>query len=140
AAVARAVGRVLAYHEAVALEPAQLRIDLPVARCPEEAGGAVDDSLDVVPGARRFCQEPQHDRRNRCPLRRHVSLRYIATIEKSTGRFRGRLHMRWRGLEPPRGLNPTRPSTLRVYQFRHQRAPSIVAARLVFFGCGSSAT
>ena len=29
--------------------------------------------------------------------------------------------MRWRGLEPPRGC-PTRPSTLRVYQFRHQRA------------------
>src|SRR5215207_2331094 len=35
--------------------------------------------------------------------------------------------MRWRGLEPPRGINPTRPSTLRVYQFRHQRAPRIVA-------------
>src|SRR5256714_6915068 len=37
-------------------------------------------------------------------------------------------HMRWRGLEPPRGVNPTRPSTLRVYQFRHQRAGRIVAA------------
>src|SRR5436305_7805722 len=36
--------------------------------------------------------------------------------------------MRWRGLEPPRGINPTRPSTLRVYQFRHQRAATIVAA------------
>src|SRR5436309_15727833 len=36
--------------------------------------------------------------------------------------------MRWRGLEPPRGVNPTRPSTLRVYQFRHQRAGRIVAA------------
>src|SRR4051812_20597289 len=35
--------------------------------------------------------------------------------------------MRWRGLEPPRGINPTRPSTLRVYQFRHQRARPIVA-------------
>src|SRR4051795_9236092 len=35
--------------------------------------------------------------------------------------------MRWRGLEPPRGVNPTRPSTLRVYQFRHQRAGRIVA-------------
>src|SRR5918911_2868465 len=35
--------------------------------------------------------------------------------------------MRWRGLEPPRGVNPTRPSTLRVYQFRHQRAATIVA-------------
>src|SRR2546423_5194339 len=35
--------------------------------------------------------------------------------------------MRWRGLEPPRGFNPTRPSTLRVYQFRHQRAIASVA-------------
>src|SRR5947207_1456794 len=30
--------------------------------------------------------------------------------------------MRWRGLEPPRAVKPTRPSTLRVYQFRHQRS------------------
>ena|GEM_PF-5537383 len=29
--------------------------------------------------------------------------------------------MRPRGLEPPRELSPTRPSTLRVYQFRHRR-------------------
>ena len=29
--------------------------------------------------------------------------------------------MRWRGLEPPRPVRATRPSTLRVYQFRHQR-------------------
>src|SRR5262249_565731 len=29
--------------------------------------------------------------------------------------------MRPRGLEPPRGKPPTRPSTLRVYQFRHGR-------------------
>src|SRR5438309_163439 len=29
--------------------------------------------------------------------------------------------MRSSGLEPPRGVNPTRPSTLRVYQFRHER-------------------
>src|ERR671933_1064553 len=29
--------------------------------------------------------------------------------------------MRRRGLEPPRALRPTRPSTLRVYQFRHRR-------------------
>ena len=33
--------------------------------------------------------------------------------------------MRWRGLEPPRAAKPTRPSTLRVYQFRHQRARSV---------------
>src|SRR4029453_19130190 len=35
--------------------------------------------------------------------------------------------MRWRGLEPPRPARGTRPSTLRVYQFRHQRAKRIVA-------------
>ena len=29
--------------------------------------------------------------------------------------------VRWRGLEPPRPIRATRPSTLRVYQFRHQR-------------------
>src|ERR1700760_2240686 len=29
--------------------------------------------------------------------------------------------MRSSGLEPPRGNLPTRPSTLRVYQFRHER-------------------
>ena len=29
--------------------------------------------------------------------------------------------MRSSGLEPPRGVSPTRPSTLRVYQFRHER-------------------
>ena len=29
--------------------------------------------------------------------------------------------MRPSGLEPPRGNLPTRPSTLRVYQFRHER-------------------
>ena len=32
------------------------------------------------------------------------------------------LVMRWRGLEPPRPKAATRPSTWRVYQFRHQRA------------------
>lgn len=29
--------------------------------------------------------------------------------------------MRQSGLEPPRAKRPTRPSTLRVYQFRHWR-------------------
>src|SRR5262245_50709424 len=42
--------------------------------------------------------------------------------------------MRWRGLEPPRPVRATRPSTLRVYQFRHQRVgeESVAPARLVF--------
>ena len=33
----------------------------------------------------------------------------------------GAFVMRRRGLEPPRAIQPTRPSTLRVYQFRHRR-------------------
>ena len=35
-------------------------------------------------------------------------------------------NMRWRGLEPPRPKAATRPSTWRVYQFRHQRAKRIL--------------
>ena len=35
---------------------------------------------------------------------------------------RGFRFMRRRGLEPPRAIQPTRPSTLRVYQFRHRRS------------------
>jgi hypothetical protein len=38
---------------------------------------------------------------------------------KSPG-FQG-FPMRLRGVEPPRTLRSTRPSTLRVYQFRHRR-------------------
>jgi GNAT superfamily N-acetyltransferase len=37
--------------------------------------------------------------------------------------------MRWRGLEPPRPNRVTRPSTLRVYQFRHQRGPATTQSR-----------
>ena len=37
--------------------------------------------------------------------------------------------MRWRGLEPPRPKRVTRPSTLRVYQFRHQRALATTQSR-----------
>ncbi len=33
--------------------------------------------------------------------------------------------MRTSGLEPPRGVNPTRPSTWRVYQFRHVRVSNM---------------
>ena len=35
--------------------------------------------------------------------------------------FAGLPEVRPRGLEPPRAIRPTRPSTLRVYQFRHRR-------------------
>jgi hypothetical protein len=45
--------------------------------------------------------------------------------------------MRSSGLEPPRAVKPTRPSTLRVYQFRHERRggeysqrPALEARRL----------
>ncbi len=39
--------------------------------------------------------------------------------------------MRWRGLEPPRPKAATRPSTWRVYQFRHQRAVLILPRRFL---------
>jgi hypothetical protein len=39
---------------------------------------------------------------------------------RSPRRSRGFV-VRLRGVEPPRALRPTRPSTLRVYQFRHRR-------------------
>src|SRR5206468_6319219 len=113
----------------------QLRVDLAVARRPEEAGRTVDHRLDVVPGARPEREEPEHDRRHCCLL--HVAGRYILelglsrtsrSVKDQTKAAAGTAAlMRWRGLEPPRGINPTRPSTLRVYQFRHQRARRIVA-------------
>ena len=43
----------------------------------------------------------------------------------------GLSRMRRRGLEPPRGNPPTRPSTLRVYQFRHRRRGGRSIARLL---------
>src|SRR5277367_1692564 len=39
--------------------------------------------------------------------------------------------MRPSGLEPPRGNLPTRPSTLRVYQFRHGRRGASIAPRML---------
>jgi hypothetical protein len=60
------------------------------------------------------------------------SLAALRAIEKEAGNGRGPrfsgghgLHnvkmVRSSGLEPPRAIRPTRPSTLRVYQFRHDR-------------------
>jgi hypothetical protein len=37
--------------------------------------------------------------------------------------------MRLRGVEPPRPLRATRPSTLRVYQFRHSRSRAVDDSR-----------
>jgi hypothetical protein len=42
-------------------------------------------------------------------------------LEQESPAIAGLSLMRRRGLEPPRDLHPTRPSTLRVYQFRHRR-------------------
>jgi hypothetical protein len=63
----------------------------------------------------------QGPRGQKCPI--------CSENEKSPA-FAGLSQMRRRGLEPPRALQPTRPSTLRVYQFRHRRsgAPSIARA------------
>src|SRR5437764_15436609 len=48
---------------------------------------------------------------------------------------RGAFAVRPRGLEPPRELSPTRPSTLRVYQFRHRRGAPVYPWGLVAL-CG----
>jgi hypothetical protein len=41
--------------------------------------------------------------------------------ERKKAPLRRAFRMRSSGLEPPRAVKPTRPSTLRVYQFRHER-------------------
>jgi site-specific DNA recombinase len=43
------------------------------------------------------------------------------SMPRRRGGFSPTSLVRSSGLEPPRGVNPTRPSTLRVYQFRHER-------------------
>jgi hypothetical protein len=58
------------------------------------------------------------------PARRGADDRQVDLGEENPRGCRGCLFMRRRGLEPPRGNPPTRPSTLRVYQFRHRRRGS----------------
>ena len=53
--------RLRSSNEPPALEPAELRIDLPVARPPEEARGAVGNLLDVVPRARTEGEKSEDD-------------------------------------------------------------------------------
>src|SRR5439155_25273542 len=53
---------VLALDQPFLLEPPQLRVDLPVARRPEETRRAVDDRLDVVARARPEREHPEHHR------------------------------------------------------------------------------
>src|SRR5262249_39744680 len=65
AARTRAVRGVLARDEPFLLEPAQLGIDLAVARRPEEARRAVDGRLDLVARARAEREEAEDDRRDR---------------------------------------------------------------------------
>jgi hypothetical protein len=42
--------------------------------------------------------------------------------------------MRLRGVEPPRPVRVTRPSTLRVYQFRHSRLRAVDDSRRAWRG------
>jgi hypothetical protein len=46
-------------------QPAELRIDLPEARAPEEAGRRVDRLLDVVPGAEAEAEHAEDHARSR---------------------------------------------------------------------------
>ena len=78
-AAANVPARLLARaDEACSLQPSQLRIDLPVARAPEEPRRAVGDLLDVVtgPGRRRPAGRGS---RARSELRVDISGRYILT-------------------------------------------------------------
>src|SRR5438045_5307353 len=77
-----------------------------------------------APTCERVPPAPADLPRGRRREKPNSSLRCWATLPESLASHK---EMRWRGLEPPRGINPTRPSTLRVYQFRHQRARAIVA-------------
>src|SRR3954469_12610377 len=80
---------VLAADQALLLEPLQLRIDLPVARGPEEAGGHVDQLLDLVAGLPAEADHSEDDSGGGV----HVSPRYIAQIYLSTGWSKGDLRV-----------------------------------------------
>jgi site-specific DNA recombinase len=57
---------------------------------------------------------------------------------ESLGGFSPMMMVRSSGLEPPRAVKPTRPSTLRVYQFRHERRVGEYSQRRVFGACRGS--
>ena len=78
----------------------------------------------------RFCRLSAanccHDGSQRAPVVQ-APISYRTTKPPQNGGF----IMRRRGLEPPRGNPPTRPSTLRVYQFRHRRRGGAQYRRLI---------
>jgi hypothetical protein len=86
----------------------------------------------VMPGTlagqrERLAKLDARRERATAPAREHAgstdaSERVARTGHKETKpRICGVPEVRPRGLEPPRAIRPTRPSTLRVYQFRHRR-------------------
>src|SRR5207253_6871655 len=79
---AAAVRRVLALDQPLELEPAQLRVDLTVARGPEEAGRAVDRRLDLVARAGADREEPEDHRSHRVP--QNLARRYIYARRRSS--------------------------------------------------------
>src|SRR5260221_4025927 len=110
------------------------------------AGGAINpaprhaQSLgDVVGISETFGHAPYTDKRSRAPRRKALvsaigprtvrrKLQGSATAPPIAARksliSRG-LVMRLNGVEPSRVFPPTRPSTLRVYQFRHSRSRAV---------------
>jgi hypothetical protein len=52
----------------------------------------------------------------------------------NTSAFAGAFEVRLRGVEPPRPVRVTRPSTLRVYQFRHSRLRAVDDSRRAWRG------
>src|SRR5690349_15765323 len=73
-------GRVPPADQALFLQAAQLRIDLAVARGPEEPRGHIHQLLDLVAGPPAVAD---HSADDAC-RRTHVSARYIAPIHMST--------------------------------------------------------
>ena len=84
-----------------------------IARAGEELTEAVDEALrqrGIAPEDKRP-QEPES-----------VPVGAVSASRHSwRGGFSPAMMVRSSGLEPPRTIRSTRPSTLRVYQFRHER-------------------
>src|SRR5262249_8735330 len=83
---AAASGSVVAGDPACLLEPLQLRVDLPVARCPEVPDRPVDHTLDVVAAAGAERDQAQHGPRD-CVRLVHTATRYITKMYSSSARM-----------------------------------------------------
>jgi site-specific DNA recombinase len=91
----------------------------------EELQEAVEDAIRRRVATGVFIQNEQHPREPERPL---VGAGSSPRLSRRGG-FSPACLVRPSGLEPPRGKLPTRPSTLRVYQFRHGRRGASIPRR-----------